>query len=203
MHRDGRRELLIYDPVISSGQQVALKRSQPLFHRSAAVDEHKAHGRFYVQNIDSGPGFAGVQPGAVKRIRVVGLDYRAKGTVALGLHPRGFSETEMCVSEAGKFSRSVPAGRQWDRGVRSLRQGPVPAVATLKHPSLRTFSHACPEGIPVLNAGINRIMCGGNRDSPDAASRPRSYTSPSSCPRPFRGRQWTNRGRGVYVSGWQ
>ncbi len=103
MHRDGRRELLIYDPVISSGQQVALTRPQPPFYRSTAVDEHQTHGRFYVQNIYSGPGLKGVQPGTVKRIRVVGLDYRAKGTVALGLHPWGGHQTSPCAINNGSY----------------------------------------------------------------------------------------------------
>jgi hypothetical protein len=103
MNRRGQRELLIYDPVISSGQQVPLTRPQPLFHRSTAVDEHQTHGRFYVQNIYSGPGLTGVQPGTVKRIRVVGLDYRAKGTVALGLHPWGGHQTSPCAINNGSY----------------------------------------------------------------------------------------------------
>lgn len=103
MHRSGKRELLIYDPVISAGQQVALTRRQPPFQRSAAVDEHQSHGRFYVQNIYSGPGLKGVPPGTVKRIRVVGLDYRAKGTVALGLHPWGGHQTSPCAINNGSY----------------------------------------------------------------------------------------------------
>jgi len=103
MHRNGQRELLIYDPVISSGQQVAMSRSQPPFPRSSAVDEHQTHGRFYVQNIYSGPGLKGVQPGTVKRMRVVGLDYRAKGTVALGLHPWGGHQTSPCAINNGSY----------------------------------------------------------------------------------------------------
>ena len=103
MHRSGQRELLIYDPVISSGQQVPVTRSQPPFHRSTAVDEHRTHGRFYVQNIYFGPGLEGVRLGTVKRIRVVGLDYRAKGTVALGLHPWGGHQTSPCAINNGSY----------------------------------------------------------------------------------------------------
>ena len=103
MHRDGRRELLIYDPVISSGQQVAIATSRQLLQKASTVDEHKAHGRFYIQNVYFGPGLEGVRPGTVKRIRVVGLDYRAKGTLALGLHPWGGHQTSPCAINNGSY----------------------------------------------------------------------------------------------------
>lgn len=103
MHRNGQRELLIYDPVISSGQQVPSTRSQPPFRKSSTVDEHRTSGRFYVQNVYYGPGLEGVAPGTVKRIRVVGLDYRAKGTVALGLHPWGGHQTSPCAINNGSY----------------------------------------------------------------------------------------------------
>ncbi len=102
MHRDGQRELLIYDPVISSGQQVATVRPQPV-QKPSLVDEHKTNGRFYVQNIYYGAGLSGVEPGTVKKIRVVGLDYRAKGTVALGLHPWGGHQTSPCAINNGSY----------------------------------------------------------------------------------------------------
>ena len=103
MHSNGQRELLIYDPVISAGQQVALRRSLKPFTRGSAVNEHLTHGRFYVQNIYYGPGLEGVKPGTVKKIRVVGLDYRVKGTVALGLHPWGGHQTSPCAINNGSY----------------------------------------------------------------------------------------------------
>lgn len=103
MHRSGQRELLIYDPVVSAGQHVPIKRPQPPFQRSSTVDEHRTVGRFYVQNIYHGPGLQGVPRGTVKRIRVVGLDYRAKGTVALGLHPWGGHQTSPCAINNGSY----------------------------------------------------------------------------------------------------
>ncbi len=103
MHRSGRRELLIYDPVVSSGQQVAIRPAGHAQPRASTVDERKTHGRFYVQNIYSGPGLEGVRPGTVKQIRVVGLDYRAKGTVALGLHPWGGHQTAPCSINNGSY----------------------------------------------------------------------------------------------------
>lgn len=103
MHRSGQRELLIYDPVISAGQQVPLVRAKPAIHPNSIADEHKNTGRFYVQNVYHGPGLQGVAPGTVKRIRVVGLDYRAKGTVALGLHPWGGHQTSPCAINNGSY----------------------------------------------------------------------------------------------------
>ena len=103
MHRRGQRELLIYDPVISSGQQVPTTGPRPSFRKSSTVDEHRTTGRFYVHNVYHGPGLHGVKPGTVKRIRVVGLDYRAKGTVALGLHPWGGHQTSPCAINNGSY----------------------------------------------------------------------------------------------------
>ncbi len=103
MHSNGQRELLIYDPVISAGQQVPIARPHPPLQKATAVDEHKTTGRFYVQNIYYGPGLKGVEFGAVKKIRVVGLDYRAKGTVALGLHPWGGHQTSPCAINNGSY----------------------------------------------------------------------------------------------------
>jgi len=103
MHRSGQRELLIYDPVISSGQQVPIARSDRPFRKVSTVDERRTTGRFYVQNVYYGPGLEGVRPGTVKRMRVVGLDYRAKGTVALGLHPWGGHQTSPCAINNGSY----------------------------------------------------------------------------------------------------
>ena len=103
MHRNGQRELLIYDPVISAGQQVPTTRPLPPFQKSSTVDEHQTTGRFYVQDIYYGPGLKGVTPGTIKKIRVVGLDYRAKGTVALGLHPWGGHSNSPCAINNGSY----------------------------------------------------------------------------------------------------
>ena len=103
MHRDGRRELLIYDPVISSGQQVPTTRPQLPVWKSSTVDERRTSGVFYIQGVYYGPGLEGVDPGTVKRLRVVALDYRAKGTVALGLHPWGGHQTSPCAINNGSY----------------------------------------------------------------------------------------------------
>ncbi len=103
MHRNGERELLIYDPVISSGQAVATLHPHRPIQKASTVDERQTDGRFYVQDVYYGPGLEGVKPGTVKKMRVVGLDYRAKGTVALGLHPWGGHQTSPCAINNGSY----------------------------------------------------------------------------------------------------
>ncbi len=103
MDRSGRRELLVFDPIISVGQVVTLgERVKPSL-RISSVDEQKTTGLFYVQNVYFGPGSKGIAPGTIKKMRIVALDYRAKGTVALGLHPWGGHETSPCAINNGSY----------------------------------------------------------------------------------------------------
>lgn len=103
MDRDGRRELLIFDPTVSAGQQVALTARPIPPIRASVVDETKRTGRFYVQNVYYGAGAEGIKPGSIKQMRIVALDYRAKGTVALGLHPWGGHQTSPCAINNGSY----------------------------------------------------------------------------------------------------
>ena len=76
---DGRRELLAADPGISCNQPVPLAaRSRPLI-RPNLVDYRKTSGTCYLQDVYAGPGLAGIPRGTVKKLRVIGLDYRAAG----------------------------------------------------------------------------------------------------------------------------
>ncbi len=102
-NRQGTRELLIYDPTVSSGQQIPLVARPQAVNRVSQVDEHKKTGQFYVQNVYFGPGLKDVEPGTIKKLRVVALDYRAKGTVALGLHPWGGHQTSPCSINNGSY----------------------------------------------------------------------------------------------------
>ncbi len=76
---DGRRELLAADPDFSCGQPVPLAaRPRPLV-RPSMVDYDKTTGTCYLQDIYAGPGLAGIDRGTVKKLRVIGLEYRAAG----------------------------------------------------------------------------------------------------------------------------
>ena len=89
----GDRELLIYDPTISSGQPVALTERQAPPMRPAQVNLEEEYGTFYLQDVYVGPSMEGVERGAVKKLRIVGLDGRAAGTTQVILHPAGGRST--------------------------------------------------------------------------------------------------------------
>ncbi len=79
MDRDGRRELLVANPDISCNQPVPFA-ARPLPHvRPSSVDYQKKDGLYYLQDIYLGPGLSGVPRGAVKKLRVVALEFRAAG----------------------------------------------------------------------------------------------------------------------------
>ena len=73
----GHRELLVYDPTISSGQIIPLAPRQAPPIRPEQFDLSKEGGTFYVQDIYFGPGLEGVERGTVKTLRVIGLSIRA------------------------------------------------------------------------------------------------------------------------------
>jgi hypothetical protein len=73
---DGRRELLASDADVSCNQPVPLVRPVPRT-RPSAVDYTKSTGAYYVQDIYEGPGLEGIARGTVKKVRVIGLDFRA------------------------------------------------------------------------------------------------------------------------------
>jgi len=79
MANDGRRELLVADPVTSCNQPVQLTARPVPFQRSSTVDYRKATGTFSIQNIYAGKALQGVEKGTIKRLRVVALDFRAAG----------------------------------------------------------------------------------------------------------------------------
>lgn len=76
---DGRRELLASDPDISCNQPVPLALRKRPHLRPTLVDYRKKTGTYYLQDIYAGASLKGVARGTVKRLRVVGLEYRAAG----------------------------------------------------------------------------------------------------------------------------
>lgn len=73
----GDRELLVYDPAVSSGQAVPrMARSSPSV-RPDGFKLERNEGEFYVQNVYFGPGLKGVPQGIVRKLRIVALSYRA------------------------------------------------------------------------------------------------------------------------------
>lgn len=79
MDLDGRRELLVRDPVLPCNQAVPLVARKPAAVRPSVVDYRKKTGTYYMQDIYRGPGLDGIPRGAIKAMRVVTMDFRAAG----------------------------------------------------------------------------------------------------------------------------
>ena len=87
MDDQGRRELLAFDPAQCCVEAIPVQTRVTPPSRASMVDESQNSGTFYVQNIYLGPGLAGIEPGTVKKLRVLGFS-----TV-----PRGSARTETTV----------------------------------------------------------------------------------------------------------
>lgn len=77
MTADGSRELLAFDWSNSCGQTVPVMPAKRPPVKPSPVDWRDPWGTCYVQDVYAGPGLEGVSRGTVKRLRVVGLEYRA------------------------------------------------------------------------------------------------------------------------------
>jgi len=78
MTMDGRRELLVADPNLSCNQPIPfIPREIPI--RPNLVDYNKKTGTYYLQDIYTGPGLEGIPRGAIKKLRIVALEFRAAG----------------------------------------------------------------------------------------------------------------------------
>jgi len=89
MADDGKRELLVYDPTISSGQHSPLVARERSAMKTSVVDPEQDHGVFYVQDVHYGASMAGTQPGTAKKLRVVGIEPRAVATTYAVHFPAG------------------------------------------------------------------------------------------------------------------
>ncbi len=76
MTRDGRRELLAADPVLSCCGPVPVMARPVPTRLASTVDYTRKTGVMYVQNVYFGAGTRGVEPGTIKRIRVNELYYK-------------------------------------------------------------------------------------------------------------------------------
>lgn len=81
MTRDARRELLV--PGKWGRSALVIERNYPA--PTGDVDFTKDHGTCYVNNVYYGMGSEGIEPGTIKKIRVVSLDYRATAIGGFGI----------------------------------------------------------------------------------------------------------------------
>jgi hypothetical protein len=111
MDQEGRRELLVEG--LQAGDGIGCRQIVPLAPRSVPhvrpdnVDYRTATGTFYLQNVHAGPGLAGVPRGTVKRLRVVGLEFRAAAIGRLGQEGRGGSSEVTTPVAVGNGSWDV------------------------------------------------------------------------------------------------
>ena len=76
MDESGRRELLAFDWGQHCMQPIPVKKRVPPARRLADIDYSQGFGTYYVQNVYEGAAMAGAPTGCVKRVRVIGLEYR-------------------------------------------------------------------------------------------------------------------------------
>ena len=96
-------------PLVSCNQPVPLRRPVP-HRRPNATDYTRQTGTFYIQDVYAGPGLAGMPRGTAKKLRVIGLDFRA--TVIGGNHNRGeageaFVATPVAVAQGSWEAKTV------------------------------------------------------------------------------------------------
>jgi hypothetical protein len=77
MNIDGRRELLVSDPMRPCVQPIPLASRETPPLRPSVVDYNKTTGFYYLKDIYAGPGLKGVPHDSIKKLRVVALDFRA------------------------------------------------------------------------------------------------------------------------------
>lgn len=77
MNVDGERELLISDPNISCNHPTLVAPQERPFQKISTVDYTREDGVYYMQNIYEGKGMEGIEPGTIKQLRVVEIQYRA------------------------------------------------------------------------------------------------------------------------------
>lgn len=86
MNVNGERELLVSDPTISCNQPVVLGPRKRPFTRVNTVDYRKDDGVYYMQNVYADNGVEGIEPGTIKKLRVMEIIFRpASVGAALGL----------------------------------------------------------------------------------------------------------------------
>lgn len=77
MNVDGERELLVADPDISCNHATMVVATKRPFQKVSTVDYTRQDGVYYMQNIYEGGGLEGIEPGTIKKLRVVEIQFRA------------------------------------------------------------------------------------------------------------------------------
>lgn len=112
---DGGRELLAYDPSVECSQPAPVMAREPVHSLGSLVDCSQSYGKFYVQNVYAGPGLKGVPRGTIKKLRVVGVEYRPMYLHTGPMHCPCDKQYEKFIPYVGDMSgEAVTAGGGWD-----------------------------------------------------------------------------------------
>ncbi|HRT28230.1 MAG TPA: hypothetical protein P5527_00410 [Kiritimatiellia bacterium] len=112
---DGARELLAYDPAVECSQPVPVMAQTPAPLRESLVDLSSPYGVFHMQNVYVGPGLEGVKQGAVKKLRVVGVEYRPMYIRSGSMDCPADEPYRNFIPYSGDMSgEAITAGGAWD-----------------------------------------------------------------------------------------
>ncbi len=142
MNQDGERELLAWHPQRSYRHPMPLVPRAIPAARPSLVDHSKDFGTFFIDNIYIGEGLKGVPKGTIKRLRVIGLEFRA---AAVGTnHNRGEGGharvcTPISLSGAWDIKRVLGDAKVYEDGSASFQ---VPAQTALYFQPLDKNGHA-------------------------------------------------------------
>ena len=172
---DGQRELLAYDPTISSHQPVPLVAQEPPYYRTSTVDSSVDYGTMTVQDVYFGPGMDGIARGTAKTLRVIALDFRSTGIGSNGNNgPAGGALISTPIASGnGTWDVKIPLGDTpiYDDGSASFL---VPAKTPLYLQVLDANGHAIQtmRSWATLQPGEVFTCLGCHEDKNTAASSP-------------------------------
>jgi hypothetical protein len=111
MRSDGARELLTWDKDLTARQPVPLVAREAPNLRPNLVDSDEDTGVFYVDNVYKGEGLRGVEKGMIKKLRVIGLDFRAAAVgISFNSGPAGNARVDTPVSIGGAWDTKIVLG---------------------------------------------------------------------------------------------
>ena len=112
---DGARELLAYDPAVECSQPVPVMAQAPAHLRESLVGPSSPYGTFHVQNVYVGPGLEGVAVGTIKKLRVVGVEYRPMYVHSGSMDCPADEPYRNFIPYSGDMSgEAISAGGAWD-----------------------------------------------------------------------------------------
>jgi hypothetical protein len=172
MDETGRRELLAFDWGQHCMQPIPVKQRIPPSRRVSEIDYAQGFGTYYVQNVYEGAAMAGAPAGCVRKLRVIGLEYRP---VHIGWNWQyGWHSTQ------GKIGTPIAVGkrrvrrearsRRGGRGGRRQLQLQDPGAHAALFPAYRSRRLLYPDDAKLVHAAAGEINgCVGCHEHPHQA----------------------------------